>query len=530
MAHRKHGEEQELPFVALMDTMTNVVGVLLIVLVMIGISIATAVRKILSDLPDVTVQQLEDKRNTFATLKPIPVDPTQLEKDKVVTNQKIIEITQQLKTIDLTDVRTKVLGMTPVEVQKQIDDKSKIRDAQRKTLDQLLAEIERLKALLDTTPVYKPEPATYVRLPNPRDYPAEAQETRVIVTAGRLYFYQEKDYVPPLIDGLEKSKSALRYQDVKIDPFRPMLQTVFGDPAGGQTAWPIISPLAGKFQMDQVALAYKALTADQLENSTKFLVDVGNISLVFRKPMSQVADAIVAAAKGDVEKWKKLDPSSDPLKPTIRVVSKGKDLTFSYGNQSVDVKATPRGITDYVKTLGDLDQFKASSDARVIYDAFKISEALNRATGSQLFAKTFSMEPVVKPGQTSVQVVLRPRPDGGETLDQIKDSRSVYMNTMRSIKGNPKGVAVFQVSKDAFATYLEARRLADEVGVPATWEFYNAPRPAQAPAPGTPTQTLVELTVNVQGFEVQRFAVPPPPGPPSNPNAVRIAPPKKQIE
>jgi len=68
MAKRKKHAEEELPFVALMDTMTNVVGVLLIVLVMVGISISSTVKKILSDLPPITVeefqklvQQLKDK-------------------------------------------------------------------------------------------------------------------------------------------------------------------------------------------------------------------------------------------------------------------------------------------------------------------------------------------------------------------------------------------------------------------------------------------------------------------------------------
>ena len=59
MSKRKH-EEQELPFVALMDTMTNVVGVLIIVLVMVGLSVTSAVKKVLSDLPPVTPEELKE--------------------------------------------------------------------------------------------------------------------------------------------------------------------------------------------------------------------------------------------------------------------------------------------------------------------------------------------------------------------------------------------------------------------------------------------------------------------------------------
>lgn len=520
MAHRRHSEEQELPFVALMDTMTNVVGVLIIVMVMIGISIAAAVKKVLSELPDVTQAQLEQVQQQVAALTPIPIDPAQAKLDELDAKKKIVEVTKQLETVDLSEVKTKIKLMSADEVQKQIDSQSKIRDQNRELLDKLLAEVERLKALLDETPIYKPEPPTYVRLPNPRDYPAEAQETRVMVSQGKIYFFRQDDYVKPLVDLLEKSRSSFRYQDVRIDPFRQMLEDprALGSAAEAQKAWPVISPLAARFQMDQVALAYKALAAAQLELNTKFLADVANISLVFGKPMPDVAAAIVAAANNDVTKWVKLDPSRDPLKPRIKVESKGKDLVFRFDNQVAEVKATPRGIIDYVKDLGDTEPFKSASDNRTIYDAYRIAEALNRATTSQLFAKTFSMEPVVTPGQTAVQVIMKPRPEGGESLEQIRDSRSQFLSNMRSIKANPKGVAVFQVAKDSFATYLEARKVADEVGVPATWEFYNAPA------------TGIQIVANITGFEVQRYRLAPPPGPPPNPNAVRIAPPKKMLD
>ena len=58
MARKRRAEEQELPFVALMDTMTNVVGVLTIVLVMVAISLARSASRVISNLPPVTEEQL----------------------------------------------------------------------------------------------------------------------------------------------------------------------------------------------------------------------------------------------------------------------------------------------------------------------------------------------------------------------------------------------------------------------------------------------------------------------------------------
>ncbi len=69
MAKRRHGQEAELPFVALMDTMTNVVGVLTIVLVMMGISIAHAVKKVLTDLPSATPAQMAEAEAAISTTK-----------------------------------------------------------------------------------------------------------------------------------------------------------------------------------------------------------------------------------------------------------------------------------------------------------------------------------------------------------------------------------------------------------------------------------------------------------------------------
>jgi vacuolar-type H+-ATPase subunit I/STV1 len=143
MAHRKHAEEQELPFVALMDTMTNVVGVLLIALVMLGLSIATAVRKILSELPDVTEAQLEEVKQKVDALTPIQIDPAQAKLDELEAKKKIVEVSKQLETVDLSVVKQKVPLMSAAEVQKQIDSQSKVRDAQRDLLNKLLEEVER---------------------------------------------------------------------------------------------------------------------------------------------------------------------------------------------------------------------------------------------------------------------------------------------------------------------------------------------------------------------------------------------------
>jgi hypothetical protein len=108
---------------------------------------------------------------------------------------------------------------------------------------------------------------------------------------------------------------------------------------------------------------------------------------------------------------------------------------------------------------------------------------------------------------------LTPKAGGGETLDQMRNEGSNYQRMLRQLKGDPNGVAVYQVMSNAFDTYLEARKIADEIGVAATWEFLAA----------------LDLTINVSGYEVQRFALAPVQRPPKA-GEVRIAAPKKSLD
>ena len=513
---RKH-EEQELPFVALMDTMTNVVGVLIIVLVMVGISIASAVRKVLSDLPPVTPEEHRKMVEVMKELPPPPADPKKLEEDKKIAEQKLKKAIEDLKTIDTTSAESQMKFMDLASFNKKLDDARKLRAAQKAAVDKLIAEVERMKALLDETPVFKPAPPTYIRLPNPRPFPEKPNETRVLVAKQGVLFLNEKTFIQPILDGLDKVKSQLEYKEAKIDPFLKMLTQVFGSAPAAQQAWPEIAPLVNTFQMDQVALAYKALATAKLPANKQVISSIGDISIGIRRTMPAVAEAIAAAVQGNLSKWKELDPSADPLKPSIKVASAGAKISFTWGAKTIEVKPTAKDIVDYfVKDLANMPGFKDVSRAKVIYDAFKLQAILERAAGSPMMnSSSYTFKPSVKPGIPYVQLALTPKAGGGETLDQIRGEGSNYQRLMRGVKADEKGVAIFQVMSDAFATYHEARRIADQVGVAATWEFLPK----------------LDLLVNVTTYEVQRFAVTAvaPPAPTGVP-AVRIAAPKRALD
>ncbi len=510
MSKRKH-EEQELPFVALMDTMTNVVGVLIIVLVMVGLSVASAVKKVLSDLPPVTEEELKEIVEQAKQLPKLPT-PKEVEDKQKQADSDLKKTVEDLKTVDTSDMQSQMKFMDLDVFKKQLEERRKERELSKVETDKLLAELERLKALLDQTPEFKPPPPTYIRLPNPRPYPEKPVETRVLVAKQGVITFSQTKFLQPILDGLDKVKSQLVYQKTEAQPFAKLLTTLLGSPANAQKAWVEISPLIENVQMEHAALAYKALTEAGIVANKQLLTALADIAVPTRQNMAVVAQAVAAAAKGDLTLWTKLDPSRDPLKPVIKAASAGGKITFSWGSNTQEVKATPKDVADYFRDLGKLKGIEDASKAKTIYDGARIAAMIQRAAANPLISGSYAFEP--KPQAINVQLVLTPKGGGGESVASMKQPNSPYIRQMRDIKEDPGGVAVFQVMPEAFETYHEARRIADEVGVPATWEFL----------------AKLDLTLTVPGYEIQRLTPTPPQAPPTDAGRVRIGPPKRSLD
>jgi hypothetical protein len=397
---------------------------------------------------------------------------------------------------------------------KQLEDRRKERELAKAETDKMLAELERLKALLDQTPEFKPPPPTYVRLPNPRPYPEKPVETRILVAKQGVLTFNQTKFLQPILDGMEKVKSQLEFQKVEYPPFAKLLEGILGSPANAQKAWPEIAGLVDRVQMELAAQAYKVLSDGGVAPTKQLLAALTDIAVPTRQTVPVVAEAVVAAAKGDVTKWVKLDPSKDPTKPVIKAVTAGGKITFSWGALSKEVKATPKDVADYFHDLGKVKGIEDVSKARTIYDATRIQALLQRAAANPLIAGAYAMEPKVLPASPYVQLALTPKGGGGETIEAMKQPNSAYIRLMRDIKADPNGVAIFQVMPDAFEAYLEARKIADEVGVAATWEFL----------------AKLDLALNVTGYEVQRLAPAAVRGKGAPAAAVTIAPPKRSLD
>jgi Asp-tRNA(Asn)/Glu-tRNA(Gln) amidotransferase C subunit len=208
MARKQKAHEEELPFVALMDTMTNVVGVLIIVLVMIGIGLARTVQKVLSDLPMVSeeehqtlkgeVAQFDDKR-----------DPVEVEAEIEQIKQDLEKVVARVRQLEEEE---KKIPPLPEDLQKMLQELEKLRkdrDQRKLTVQELLAQIDKLKVALDTTPKPKVGPAITARLPNPKPMPEKAQMHRILVTENRLFLIRKDEVLQMVEQELKKESPAI---------------------------------------------------------------------------------------------------------------------------------------------------------------------------------------------------------------------------------------------------------------------------------------------------------------------------------
>ena len=383
MARRKENHGEELPFVALMDTMTNVVGVLIIVLVMIGIGLAEASRKVISDLPQVTQEEFDKLKKEVAEVKP-KEDPQKVEEDTVKLQEQLKRAVEDLKTLDLTKEAQKAKLLQIEELTRQLEAKRKERDDRKGQVEKLLAEVEAMKARLDKTPVYQPPPATVVKLPNPRPMPDKAVVHRFLVANSRIIYLNDEEF--------------------------------------------------------------SKLASQEIDRNSRTLI------------------------------------------------------------LSNEVVKGPDGKPVMVK-----DRFgRLLQQRKTVYDAKKLSEYFSK---QRLGSREVKVEVAPLPNSPRVGMKITPAPDAGETVQQIRNAASNYQTVLKKLKTGPANVVWFYVFKDSIETYLNARDIADQLGLPVGWELYGSNFYARALPP--------EYAVNF---------TPPKPAATTTAPTVTITPPKTTLD
>ena len=399
MARRPRAHEEELPFVALMDTMTNVVGVLIIVLVMIGIGLAKTVKKILSDLPMVSIEEHQKLKDSLAEDQS-KRDPTEVDSEMAKLQEQLRQVIENLQTLETEKKKNPTVFVDLEKLKKELEAARKERMEKKALGDRLLAEIDQLKLKLDTTPAYHPPPGITVRLPSPKPMPEKAELQRVFVSDNKLLFVQNEDVLK--------------------------------------------------------------LVEDQLRT--------GNFDYSARR---------------------------EPLKD-----ASGK----------IVMRPGKNGVPAPVK--------------RTYFNATKLADFFAKA---QLGNRDVVAEVGQVPNSPLIQVRIIPRPNGGETIEQARRVSSNFRSQLQELKSSPNAVIWFQVTRDSIATYLAARDITDQQGIPVGWEFVDKP----VFAVNVSGDYLVDFTPPPKPDAPSQGTQAPPPAPapkPAGPPPVRIAPPKMSVD
>ena len=212
MARKAKPHDEELPFVALMDTMTNVVGVLIIVLVMIGIGLAKSVQKVLSDLPLVSFEEhkiLKDEMGQYDAKR----DPAEVELEIAKLQGDLKKVEDEVHALEGEKSKNPNAMVDLDKLTKELEAKHKERDEHKVAVQKMLEDVEKLKIQLDNTPRYQPPPPTTIRLPNPRPLPANATIHRFFISDGKLS-YLNSDSLLRLVE--EKLKDDARAKEMGV--------------------------------------------------------------------------------------------------------------------------------------------------------------------------------------------------------------------------------------------------------------------------------------------------------------------------
>jgi hypothetical protein len=195
----RRGRNAEMNLDSLLDTLTNVVGVLVMVLMLTTLNVQSAVQRIL----DIDPSQLDISQAELAKLQQ-QADAQRQQREALAAklpsattagfSENFGSLVQQidfLKKEQLTATAVSPEQLKTATTQVAENEKKAKELATKLTATE--EELARLKALLDKTEVVAAPPAKIVSLPNPRDAPQGATQYRVIVRDGQIVPFNPAD-------------------------------------------------------------------------------------------------------------------------------------------------------------------------------------------------------------------------------------------------------------------------------------------------------------------------------------------------
>ncbi|MCH2182643.1 MAG: hypothetical protein MK108_11615 [Mariniblastus sp.] len=237
MARFRKTDDDQGAMDSLLDTMTNVIGILVIVLVVTQLGVGDAVQRIGEKLV-IEPAELEQKNKELADLK-AEQDLLKQElqglqaadtEDVAPQNREMLRDMQlrrlqaslDQKTLDLKNLQKKNQNEMARQKKEQ-EEEARKREQLEKEIQNSLTEVASLRARLAETPEPVVPPARELRLPNPRPAPEGAAPVTLICTGSRVYplaFGPFQKEAQARAESLLRTQSQALYKEVGqgIDP------------------------------------------------------------------------------------------------------------------------------------------------------------------------------------------------------------------------------------------------------------------------------------------------------------------------
>ncbi len=239
MSRRKN--EQLGSMDSLLDTMTNVVGILVILLVVTQLGVASAVKRIISSLPEVSEEELVVTQREFetagATLEGLENQWASLS-PKTDDQQRVLsQLEKDVATLEAAGGSTKPVASKGPDVRalnKSVAELDKKMASQTASIKKSQADLAKKKVRLSELPVRTAPKAKVVRVPNPRAATPGARGEWFICKNNRIIAIDTPKIAEMFSKRVVAQKSRLRFGSAKNSIAKSGLRKAGSKPAKSQ--------------------------------------------------------------------------------------------------------------------------------------------------------------------------------------------------------------------------------------------------------------------------------------------------------
>ncbi|MEO0414509.1 MAG: hypothetical protein AAF226_06100 [Verrucomicrobiota bacterium] len=409
---RRPRQDEERSMDSLMDAMTNVVGILLLILIVTSLGISSAVQKILDEREPVSEEQLaameSSRAKTKDNLKELRSTYT-----KTTENMKSEEEKQQLAAnlekleqdnAELADAAEQI-AFYKAEIKKLEPTQTEKTERNTEAADQ----ISELEALLANNPKEDDEGPREIVLPAPRDADPNAMVQYVAIKNNELFVIGDPYY------------HAIRVRDVLDQNFEKVAYT------GKDLGW---------------------LTYNLNDSNPTYEKKEGQDK---RVAVHKVIQKDLRLGKRDLERFGYM---------------KG---VKSVGNFKPDGTTVEKSIYDF--TFGGANNNATESDKPFHLRKLKLDfakvKAFIEATGKDApFAYKVSQQ------NDKLRLAFAPNPGKGLSIEDAMKGGSAFAELCKEARAK-RHVLYFMVASDSFDTYLQARAGATKLGINAGWNIWD---------------------------------------------------------